>query len=134
LRNARGAVKRNRALPEDDHIVTRPSAAFSWPFRRRSARPTTTADAEQARRIRRDQRGLDWLNFFIADVETSFGPVLAVYLATQHWTEGEIGLLLTVGGIAGMVSQVPGAALVDAVATKRLLVSPPASACRPAMP
>jgi MFS family permease len=80
------------------------------------------AGAEQARRIRRNQRGLDWLNFFIADVETGFGPFLAMYLATQHWTQGEIGLLLTVGGVAGMVSQIPGGALVDAVSSKRRLV------------
>jgi MFS family permease len=121
LCNARGAVKRNRALPEDDHIVTRTSADILRPFRRTSARPTT-GDAEQARRIRRNQRGLDWLSFFIADVETGFGPFLAMYLATQHWTQGEIGLLLTVGGVAGMVSQIPGGALVDAVASKRRLV------------
>jgi hypothetical protein len=26
----------------------------------------------------RSQHGLDWLNFFIADVETAFGPFVAV--------------------------------------------------------
>jgi len=26
-------------------------------------------------------RGLDWLNFFLADVQTGVGPFLAIYLA-----------------------------------------------------
>jgi hypothetical protein len=28
----------------------------------------------------RSQHGLDWLNFFIADVQTPFGPFIAVQL------------------------------------------------------
>jgi drug/metabolite transporter (DMT)-like permease len=30
---------------------------------------------------RRTLRGLDWLNFFLADVQTGVGPFLAIYLA-----------------------------------------------------
>jgi MFS family permease len=70
----------------------------------------------------RSQRGLDWLNFFIADVQTGFGPFVALYLASRNWTQSQIGLLLTVGGIAAIASQVPGGALVDWVASKRLLI------------
>jgi len=33
----------------------------------------------------RSQRGLDWLNFFIAGVETGFGPFIVVYLAVNGW-------------------------------------------------
>lgn len=69
---------------------------------------------------RRSQRGLDWLNFFVADVQTGFGPFIAVYLATQEWTEVQIGLALSVGTFAAMVSQVPAGALVDATPRKRL--------------
>jgi hypothetical protein len=29
----------------------------------------------------RTLRGLDWLNFFLADVQTGVGPFLAIYLA-----------------------------------------------------
>ena len=29
---------------------------------------------------RRALRGLDWLNFLLADVQTGVGPVLAIYL------------------------------------------------------
>ena len=68
---------------------------------------------------RRSQRGLDWLNFFVADMQTGFGPFVAVYLAAHAWTEGEIGLVLGVGTFVAMVSQVPAGALVDATPRKR---------------
>src|SRR4051794_16125317 len=68
---------------------------------------------------RRGGRALDWLNFFIADVQTGFGPFIAVYLVTQEWTETQIGFALSVGTFTAMISQVPAGALVDAVAAKR---------------
>jgi hypothetical protein len=52
-------------------------------------------------------RGLDWLNFFLADVQTGVGPFLAIYLASFGWNEQQVGLALTVGGIAGIVTQTP---------------------------
>lgn len=79
-------------------------------------------ETDSARPSTRSQRGLDWLNFFIADVQTGFGPFVALYLASRNWTQGEIGLLFTVGGIAAIASQVPGGALVDWVSSKRLLI------------
>ncbi|HJT06668.1 MAG TPA: MFS transporter [Stellaceae bacterium] len=79
--------------------------------------------ADEAAPSKHSQRGLDWLNFFIADVQTGFGPFTAVYLAAQGWSQGDIGLLLTIGGIAGIASQIPGGALVDAVRTKRLIIA-----------
>ena len=69
---------------------------------------------------RRSQRALDWLNFFIADVQTGFGPFVAVYLASQEWTQAEVGLALSVGAFTAMASQVPAGALVDAMPKKRL--------------
>src|SRR5690349_24541083 len=78
--------------------------------------------ADEAAPSKHSQRGLDWLNFFIADVQTGFGPFVALYLSSHSWTQGQIGLLLTVGGIAAIASQVPGGALVDAVRSKRLLI------------
>ena len=68
-------------------------------------------------------RGLDWLNFFIADVQTGFGPFLAVYLTTHAWTQVEIGIVLTVGGIIGLAGQIPGGALIDAARRKRRLAA-----------
>ena len=47
---------------------------------------------------RRSLRGLDWFIFFLADVQTGFGPFVAVYLTTQKWTQVEIGFVLSIGG------------------------------------
>ncbi len=71
----------------------------------------------------RSQGGLDWLNFFVADVETGFGPFVAVYLTVHGWTQGQIGLALTVGSVCGIASQLPGGAMVDAVRSKRAVVA-----------
>jgi MFS family permease len=69
------------------------------------------------------RRGLDWMNFFIADVQTGFGTFVAFYLATLGWSQGSIGVALAVGTIAGMFSQIPGGALADAVRWKRGLAA-----------
>jgi MFS family permease len=68
---------------------------------------------------RTSERGLDWFTFFVADMQTGFGPYLAVYLTTQKWNQADIGLLLAFGSIVGLLSQVPGGWLVDRVASKR---------------
>ena len=67
--------------------------------------------------------GLDWTNFFIADVQTGFGTFVAFYLAHLGWSHSDIGLVLTVGGVAALVGQIPGGALVDAVTWKRGLLA-----------
>lgn len=67
----------------------------------------------------RSLRGLDWLNFFVANFQTGFGPFISVYLTGVGWTQGAIGVALSAGSIAGMVSQIPGGILVDAVRKKR---------------
>src|SRR5437773_5382079 len=67
----------------------------------------------------RSLRGLDWLNFFVANFQTGFGPFISVYLTGAGWTQGAIGAALSAGTVAGMVSQVPGGVLVDAVRNKR---------------
>jgi len=71
----------------------------------------------------RSQRALDWLNFFVADVETGFGPFISVYLAANGWGQGEIGLMLTAGSVCGIASQLPGGAIVDGVRSKRAVVA-----------
>jgi len=70
----------------------------------------------------RSRQALDLLNLFIADVQTGFGPFVAVYLTTERWTQIQIGLALTVGTVTAMLSQIPAGALVDAVNNKRRAV------------
>jgi MFS family permease len=72
---------------------------------------------------RQSRQGLDWMNFFLADVQTAFGAFVAFYLADLGWSKAEVGLALTVGTLAGVISQVPGGALADAVRWKRGLAA-----------
>jgi len=71
----------------------------------------------------RGPRALDLLNFFVADVQTGFGPFVAVYLTTHKWTQIQIGFALTVGTIVSLISQLPAGALVDAAHNKRVAAS-----------
>src|SRR3954465_2559127 len=71
----------------------------------------------------RSSRGLDLLNFFVADVQTGFGPFVAVYLTTHKWTQVEIGFALTLGTVTALLSQLPAGGLVDAVRNKRAAAS-----------
>lgn len=71
----------------------------------------------------RTQTGLDALNFFLADVRDGLGPYLAIYLLTQQkWDEASIGLVTAFAAAAGIASQTPVGALVDASRRKRGLV------------
>lgn len=68
---------------------------------------------------RLSRRGLDLFVFFVADVQTGFGPFVAVYLTTQKWTQTDIGLVLTASGLASLLGQIPAGALVDRVRSVR---------------
>ena len=70
---------------------------------------------------RQSLRGLDWFIFFLADVQTGFGPFIAVYLTTEKWTQAQIGLVLSIGSIVGLIGQMPGGAIVDAARSERLV-------------
>jgi MFS family permease len=67
--------------------------------------------------------GLDWLNFFLAGMQSGFGPFVAVMLAVGGWSQENIGFVLSVGGFAGLLSQLPGGELLDVTRSKRLLVA-----------
>ncbi len=66
-------------------------------------------------------RGLDWFVFFVADVQTGFGPFVSVFLTTQKWTQIDIGLVLSAAGFVSLIAQMPGGALVDAARSERLV-------------
>ena len=67
----------------------------------------------------RSLSGLDWFTFFLGDLQTGFGPFIAVYLVTQKWNQTDIGLILSIGAIASLLSQIPAGALIDAVRSER---------------
>jgi MFS family permease len=70
---------------------------------------------------RRSSRGLDWFVFFVADVQTGFGPFVSVYLTAQHWTQVDIGFILSAAGFVSLIGQMPGGALVDAARSERFV-------------
>ncbi|MBV8923564.1 MFS transporter [Bradyrhizobium sp.] len=79
------------------------------------------ATGEPPHPSKRSLRALDWFIFFLADVQTGFGPFIAVYLTTEKWTQGEIGLVLSIAGIVGLLGQMPGGAIIDAAKSERLV-------------
>jgi MFS family permease len=68
-------------------------------------------------------RGLDWFTFFLADIQTGFGPFVAIYLTAHEWAQLDIGLVLTAGGLVALAAQMPGGALVDAIRSARLVAA-----------
>jgi MFS family permease len=84
---------------------------------RRARQSLRTSISPQSR------HALDWTNFFLADVQTGFGAFVAFYLADLGWTRGQVGLALTTGTLAAVLSQIPGGALVDALRWKRALAA-----------
>ncbi|MBN2978633.1 MFS transporter [Pseudomonas lactucae] len=66
---------------------------------------------------------LDSLNFFLADVRDGLGPYLAIYLLAVHrWDPASIGVVMTLAGIAGLISQGPAGALIDRTRSKRAVI------------
>ena len=72
---------------------------------------------------KQSRQGLDWLNFFLADVQTGFGAFVAFYLAELGWQKGQVGLALAAGTVAALFAQIPGGALIDAAPWKRGLAA-----------
>ncbi|MDE1167341.1 MAG: MFS transporter [Pseudomonas sp.] len=73
---------------------------------------------------RRNALSLDGLNFFLADVRDGLGPYLAIYLlAVHHWEPASIGLVMTLAGIAALLTQTPAGAWIDRTRRKRAVVA-----------
>jgi hypothetical protein len=65
---------------------------------------SNTREVTKLRPSRRTLLGLDALNFLLADPPTGVGPCLAIYLAGYNWNEERVGVALTIGGIAGILT------------------------------
>jgi predicted MFS family arabinose efflux permease len=46
-----------------------------------------------------------------------------VSLTTQKWTQAQIGLVLSIGGVVGLIGQMPGGAIIDAAKSERLVAA-----------
>ncbi len=72
-------------------------------------------------------RTLDALNFFLADVRDGLGPYLAIYLIAVRgpahgWNEATVGVVLTIAGIVGLLSQTPAGVLIDRARNKPRII------------
>jgi predicted MFS family arabinose efflux permease len=110
-------ISRHSADPTDGDHAARPIGGDSV----RPTTPETVTPKTPSGPSRQSLRGLDWFIFFLADVQTGFGPFIAVYLTTQKWTQVEIGFVLSIGGLVGLIGQMPGGAIVDAARSERLV-------------
>lgn len=105
------------SLPPSDRIA---SSVGSRSAALGAAVVTGTASTPTTRSL----RGLDGINFLMADVRDGVGPYLSVFLKqSQHWDAGAIGLAMAASSIAAALCQVPAGLLVDATRAKRLLVA-----------
>jgi MFS family permease len=73
------------------------------------------------------KKTLDALNFFLADVRDGLGPYLAIYLVAVRgpahgWNEATVGMILTIAGIVGLISQTPAGGLIDRSRNKPRIV------------
>ncbi|MCW8305609.1 MFS transporter [Acidiphilium sp. PA] len=81
---------------------------------------TTDTSAPRARRA---PKTFAAVNFFLADVAGGLGPFLPTWFAEAlHWSPERIGLLMTLGGVFGLLLNTPGGALVDRFGKPKLLV------------
>jgi MFS family permease len=84
------------------------------------AAPPSSRDADASRQVSpRSAHGLDWLVFFVADIQTGFGAFVSVFLTSQKWTQVDIGLVLTASSVVGLIGQIPCGALVDSARSLR---------------
>lgn len=82
-----------------------------------------TAEPSAAAVVRRAPVAFNAVNFFLADVAGGLGPFLPAWLATAlHWEPERIGFLMTASGIASLVCNTPGGALVDRVGRPKLMI------------
>ena len=94
-----------------------PDGGEAWPSRE------ACGVSAEAKGLVRAEAALAWLNFFLADVRGGLGPYLSVFLLTHaHWNQALIGLVMTVGGIVGLLAQTPVGALIDAIRAKRAAI------------
>jgi hypothetical protein len=86
------------------------------PLSLRQTRAAHAGLAAEPQRARLDE-------FFHRRRAGRFGAFVAFYLAALGWSQSSVGLALSTGGLAGVLGQIPGGALADAVRWKRALVA-----------
>ena len=77
-----------------------------------------------SRSLSQSLKALDRLNLSLGDVRDVFEPYLVVFLATErHWNPAQVGFAIAITNVAGILTQTPIGAVVDASKHKRLLIA-----------
>ena len=72
----------------------------------------------------RSLRGLDYINFSLADVRDGIGPFLGIYLlSVHHWNLRDIGIVSSIATFAGVLVQTPAGALTDRFKNKKIIIA-----------
>jgi len=87
-----------------------------------SVAPSSVLESVSTSPPQRTVQAVQWLSFFLADVQTGLGPFLAAYLAASGWNAARVGFALTFGGLVTVATQTPAGAIVDSIHRKRLLI------------
>lgn len=98
------------------HMTPSPNCAVGP---KSESRPT---DSASSKIVGKPLWSLQFLNFFIADMQAGIGPFLGVFLMGHDWKSGWIGSVMTIGGIAGMLMTLPAGAMIDSTTCKRTFV------------
>lgn len=70
----------------------------------------------------RSLQALCLVSFFLADVRDGLGPFLGIFLTQRGWQPNDVGLVMTAGGLAGLIATLPAGIVTDATRYKRLLL------------
>ena len=69
-------------------------------------------------------RGLDGVNFFLADVRDGLGPYVGIFLRdVRKWDPGRVGVVLAASQIVSVLVQTPIGAWIDRTRAKRMAVA-----------
>lgn len=72
----------------------------------------------------RSLRGLDYINFSLADVRDGIGPFLGIYLlSVHHWNLKDIGIVSSIATFAGVIVQTPAGAFTDRFKNKKIILA-----------
>ncbi len=73
---------------------------------------------------RQSERALDWVAFFLSDVETGVGPFMAGYFtAARHWNPEQIGIIIAAQKIASVATQASAGWLIDRTTHKKWVMA-----------
>ncbi|BAZ10205.1 major facilitator superfamily protein [Calothrix sp. NIES-4071] len=93
-------------------------------FKQKAKNQLSSQNKDSEGDLKTSKRALDRVNLTLGDVRDVFEPYLAIFLtADRQWSPELVGIAISTTSIAGILTQTPAGAIVDASRDKRLLVA-----------